>query len=99
MKKYIFFVTWALIWGFVIKTIRDDYMESKRIAKEGEELRKETDRLIEQFQKDAQDYVEIDRTIQRLLSNGNISEAMRYGLKILQRENEANRRFYLNIVN
>ncbi len=97
MKKYIFFVAWALIWGFVIKTIRDDYMESKRIAKEGEELRKETDRLMEMYQEDSENYLEIDRMIRRLLSNGNTSEAMRYGLKILQMENEANRRFYQDI--
>lgn len=97
MKKYIFFVAWALIWGFVIKTIRDDYVESKRIAKEGEELRKETDRLMEMYREDSENYLEIDRTIRRLLSNGNTSEAMRYGLKILQMENEANRRFYQDI--
>ena len=32
MKKYIFFAAWALIWGFIIKTLVDDYAESQRIA-------------------------------------------------------------------
>lgn len=99
MKRYIFFAAWAFTWGFIIKTLVDDYAESKRLAKEGEELRKETDRLIEQFQQDAQDYIEIDRTIQRLLSRGNTSGAMRYGLRILQDENDRNRRFCQSIFN
>lgn len=98
MKKYIFLAAIALTWGFIIKTLADDYAESKRLAKEGEELRKETDRLIEQWQQDAQNYLEIDQTIQRLLSR-NPAEAMRYGLKILQNENDRNRRLCQDILN
>ena len=99
MKKYIFFAAWALTWGFIIKTLWEDYTESKRIAEHGKQLREETDRLIEQFQQDSQNYLEIDRTLRRLLSRNDISEAMRYGLKILENENDHNRRFYRDILN
>lgn len=98
MKKHIFFTAWALTWGFIIKTLWEDYAESKRIADEDKRIREETDRLIEQWHQDARDYLEIDQTIQRLLSR-NPAEAMQYGLKILQRENDRNRRIYQDILN
>lgn len=98
MKKYIFFTALAFAWGLIIKTFADDYVESQRIAEEGKKIREETDRLIEQWQQDAQNYLEIDQTIQRLLSR-NPAEAMQYGLKILQNENDRNRRLCQNILN